>query len=314
MASPLNIKLCLQEHTKIIGVEMSDIKSIVVLESGFGAREILPSQVLTIAIISLIVIIGLYVLRSVGLFTLAKKQNLKSAWLSFIPFVWIYVPAKVMGTIVLGRKPVKNFAIIVTVVFALTEIISFVITFLANFPLIGYYLQGGKVYIASLETYNESIKAMGFLPYIFSGSIYVKGIVYPYNNLILLNTILTILSSTYNILSLVSVVLTVLVYIGLFRKFWPSRYVLATVLSVIGFFPIMAFVIRNKKAINFNEYMRSRYYGHGFNPYGGAYPNGMNTNSTSQQSSTTAKQPPNPFEEFDNAEDKSDPFGFNDKQ
>lgn len=291
---------------------MSNIKSII-LKDGFSTLEFYSSDVLIIAIISLVITIALYLLRSFGLYTLAKNQGLKKGWISFIPFVWIYVPAKIMGTIIIGRKPYKNFAIFATVFFALNEVIVLVITFFANFPLIGYYLQGGEVYLANAEIYNQSLKAMGFTPYIFSNTVFVRGIIYPYSNLMLLGTILSILNFVSNILSLVSIVVTVLVYIGLFRKFWPERYVLATVLSVLGLFPIMAFIIRKKKAINYNEYIRSRYYGHGFNPYAGSSTRSNNYGATGGNASSQVKEPESPFEEFEKDNKQDDPFDFNDK-
>ncbi len=291
---------------------MSNIKSII-FKDGFSTFEFHSSEVLIMVIISLAISIALYLLRSFGLYTLAKNQGLKKRWIAFIPFVWIYVPAKIMGTIIIGRKPYKNFAILATVFFALNEVVALSITFLANFPLIGYYLQGGEVYVANAEIYNESLKAMGFTPYIFSSSIFVRGIVYPYSNLMLIGTILSILDFASSILSIVSIVLTVLVYIGLFRKFWPQRYVLATVLSVLGFFPIMAFIIRKNKAINYNEYMRSRYYGHGFNPYGGSSTHTNNYGATGGNASSQVKEPESPFEEFENSNKQDDPFDFNDK-
>ena len=291
---------------------MSNMKKII-LNNGFQAIEILPAEVLTFAIIWLTIVIALYLFRSIGLFTLAKRQNLKCAWLSFIPFAWIYVPAKIMGTIIIGRKPYKNFATFATIIFVLNEVIALTITVLANFPLVGYYLQGGEVYLASYETYNQSLKAMGFSPYIFSdNTVFVKGIIYPYSNQMVIGTILAIMSLVSNVLSIVSIFVTVLVYIGLFRKFWPERYVLATVLSVLGLFPIMAFVIRKKKAINFNEYMRSRYYGHRYNPYGGVNPNAGGYGA-SQTGQNTTKEPDCPFEEFEQEKGGDDPFDFNEK-
>ena len=291
---------------------MSNIKSII-LNDGFSTFEFVWSEVLIIAIISMVITIGLYRLRSFGLYTLAKKQGLKKTWLSFIPFLWIFIPAKLIGTIVIGRKAYKNFATFATIFFALNEIIALTITILVNFPLVGYYLQGGEVYIANTEIYNESLKAMGFSQYIFSSTIFVRGIIYPYSNLALVGTILSILSFVSNILSIVSIVVTILVYVGLFRKFWPQRHVLATVLSVLGFFPIMVFVIRKKNAVSFSEYMRSRYYGHGFNRYGGSFTNGNNYGATSGNAQTNVKEPESPFEEFEKDNQQDDPFDLNNK-
>jgi hypothetical protein len=110
------------------------------------------------------------------------------------------------------------------------------------------------------------------------------------------------------------------VYIALFRKFWPQHYVLATVLSVLGLFAPFVFAIRKKNAVNFSEYMRSRYnmyytpYGnpYGRPPYGNPYGNPYANPNAEQQT-----PPEHPFSEFAERGEANpgDPFEeFSDKK
>ncbi len=297
----------------IVGENMKDI--VWYFETGFNPVKILPAEVLTCVGVYFAIELVLYLFRSIGLYTLAKKQGTKKAWLSFIPLLWLYVAGKVMGMIVIGGKPYKGFALLATIVFSVSEVIALAVNFIAYFPLVGYYLQGGEVYFANEEIYNESLKAMGFSPYYFSYyTVFVRGIVYPYPNLQAMNVVLTVLDLVNSFLSLISICLTILVFMGLFRKFYPEHYILATVLSAIGLFPIMVFVVRNKKAINFNDYIRSRYYGHGYNPYAGSNTGNSQENTFANGSSSGRQEKPeSPFEEFENRKEEDDPFGFDNK-
>ena len=74
-------------------------------------------------------------------------------------------------------------------------------------------------------------------------------------------------------------------------------------LSFFGLFPIFAFAIRDKKAVDFNEYIRRRYYGAGFTPYGNRY-YGERGNPYGQSNGNAGSEP---FGEFDNRPDE--PFG-----
>ncbi len=295
------------------------MKNIVYYFTDMENMEIKPAEVITAVCLNVAVIICFYVLRSIALYTLAKKQDVKNRWLCFVPFLWLYVASKLMGTIIIGGKTYKHFTLVATIVFALSEIISLVVIFFEYFPLVGYYLSGGEVNVANMTVYKNSLKIQGYEPYYFAAdSIFVKGYMhYPYDH-ITTGKVLTILNLFGGVLSLASLVLAILIYTGFFRKFWPERYVLATVLSVMGLFPIMAFVVRKKKPIDFNEYMRSRYYGHGYNPYGGATYHGQGNHygqtPPNGRGEYSRPEPESPFGEFeDNKKDEDDPFGFDNR-
>ena len=140
----------------------------------------------------------------------------------------------------------------------------------------------------------------------------------PYGeSLVLMNNILRILNIFSTILGIAATIVEVFVYINLFKTYWPQNYTFASILSIfIGLFPVLVFVIRNKKAIDFNEYVRSMYgarYGAPYNPYN-PYNTNNNPNNQQDQGKTwddvSARQasgkPEEPFSEFNNDNNDND--------
>jgi hypothetical protein len=42
----------------------------------------------------LAVIIAFYALRSIAIFVMAKRRNIKNAWMAFLPCIWFYTACK----------------------------------------------------------------------------------------------------------------------------------------------------------------------------------------------------------------------------
>ena len=61
--------------------------------------------------IALAIVIAFYLLRSIGLFVLAKRQNVKHAYLAWIPLVWFYLLCKLIGKVRLFNMPYEKIAI-----------------------------------------------------------------------------------------------------------------------------------------------------------------------------------------------------------
>ena len=87
---------------------------------------------------------------------------------------------------------------------------------------------------------------------------------------------------------------------------------LASLLSIfLGLFPIFMFAIRKKSAVNWADYMRSRYGAYG-NPYGNPYNNPYNGGGNSAENAQTPfedfeKKKEEPFKDFED-KNKQDPF------
>ena len=268
----------------------------------------------------LAIIAVFYVLRSIGIYVLAKRIGFKNTYLAWIPFAWIYLLGKIAGDVTFFGNRFKNFTIFLTIVFCLAEAITLVESFLMYFPLVGYFLSGGEVYVASASSASikASMTALNLKEY--TGSILVgKNFVMPYANLDAVNVALSVFGYVNYVLEIVKLVFLVLAYSSIFRKYLPGHYFVATLFSAIGLFAPFIFAVRKNKAMNYQEYMRQKY----ANIYGNAYRQGGVSNQNYQQTKDTPDtpfsefaekgevNPKDPFEEFsDNAKanDKDDPF------
>ena len=272
---------------------------------GFQAFELLPWQIFLYFGLTLLVPLVFYILRSLGLYKLAQKEKVKNSFLAWIPLAWVFVAGKVMGKVSLGGKVIKSFGLILTLIFVFAELLNLVALFLAYFPLVGYYLQGGQVYYCEYGVIESGGVPAYLQQYYFDGQIFVDGIIYPYANLRLVGLIYAIISYLSIPLDLIATVLLAIAYIGIFKKYFPDHFILATVLSVLGLEGPFIFAVRNKKAVNYQDYMRSKY----FSSFG-AYTQRPYEPTREQEK---RRPEPKPFEEFDNNSGKDDPFKDFDK-
>ena len=246
--------------------------------------------------VSLAVSLTFYVLRSIGIYKLAKNNGYAHAFLGWIPFAWIYLAGKMCGNVTFFGKKFGGFVVLLVTMFSVTQALNLVYYFLTYYPIAGYFLQGGTIYYVS-----SSSDVQGWVEYPLRYNIYTETDItvnYLYSQaFIKFFNALVIIS---NILDLVMIVLSVTFYFALFGKFWPAHSFIASILSVFGLFGVFAFVIRNKKPMTREEFLRMRY-GYYQNPYGGAPNNGAGA----------PKPPETPFPEFaDRGEiDPGDPFG-----
>lgn len=265
-------------------------EGLTVVSDGIEIRLFSFGGLATIVCIVLAVQIALYVLRSLGIYTLAKRHGIKNAFIAWIPYAWIYTACKLIGETKIFGWAFEKLALIIMIIASTYGVFKFVVNYFDYVPIVGYILQGGEFW-AEIEngvlTYNPSELVD------FRNPFDTKAI----------NVIVKIMDISNIVLNLVVLVATVFMYINLFRKFIPQHYVLYAVLSVVGLFPIFVFVIRKKEAVNYVDYLRSRYYYYN-EPYGQKPPHG------------SQKPPEHPFEEFADKGDKDpgDPFAeFSDK-
>ncbi|MBQ3219532.1 MAG: sulfur globule family protein [Clostridia bacterium] len=266
--------------------------------------EISHGGIIASVVISLLIMLAFYALRSIGIFVLAKRQNVKHAFLAFIPCVWMYTACKIIGNLKTFGSTFAKLAWVFACIFAVAEILTLVYNVLAYYPLVGNLLIGNKnvYYVDNVEKFLTS--NLGYYEYwTGDGFVYDNTFIWPYSPkaeavILKLTSVTTWLSLVFDI---ASIFVTVHVYIALFRKFWPQHYILATVLSFLGLFAPFVFVIRKKEAIKYSDYLRSRYnayygpYGNPYgrpphgNPYGNPYGNAYGGQDT---------QPEHPFAEF----------------
>ena len=261
----------------------------------------ISSTAVWLSVIAIIAVaLVFYALRSVGVYTLTKKAGIKHVWMSFVPLLWVFVAAQLVGQVRIFGVAIKKFHVWFFVVFAVCQTIFFLDDFLALMPLVGYYLQGGTISIAG--------KAFATIDYPYLSDVYTSTMVnVGYLKSDVFFKIRNIVIIMAEVLNLVEIVFTVFFYSGLFRKYFPQRYMLATLLSLfLGLFAPFVFAIRNNKAIDYQEYIRSKYR----NVYG---PNPYDSQNGSGQ---TYRKPEEPFGEYkeNSNEQNSNPFSeFDDK-
>lgn len=250
------------------------------------------------------VAIAFYVLRSIGVFVMAKRRKIKSKYLAFVPLLWIYPVCKLIGEVGFFGSTFGKMAWLVCLVFTLAGLMNAVSDALVYYPLVGNFLLGRPLFLVIDPSVNT--EAMGWAPFWLYGSgIYVdESFVYPYSNILAMENFLSVFSLITMLFGAVSEILAIYVYVRFFRKYYPQHFILAAVLSFMGLFAPFAFAIRHNDAVNYADYVRARM----GNPYG-FYGTGGNVNRT--------PPPDYPFEEFAGRgeKDPGDPFSeFPDKK
>ena len=259
--------------------------------------DLTRGKALGIAVVPLLVTLLFYVLRSVGLFTLAKRKGLKNVWLSWIPCGWIYIACMLVGETRVFGISFKKAALWLAIIFAVGELLSLVYDFIKWFPYVAYFFAGGEITIKNTA----------------SGSFIIPG--NDFNNFFPnVETLgFGIMNTFSSVCGVIVSIATIFLYINIFRKYYPQHYIIASVFSFLGLFGPFVFSIRNRKETKYSDYIRARYgnmYGPYSNPYNGD-PNDPRYGDPRYGQNYREERPPEtPFKDF--AErgdvDPGDPF------
>lgn len=259
--------------------------------------DLTRGKALGIAVVPLLVTLLFYVLRSVGLFTLAKRKGLKNVWLSWIPCGWIYIACMLVGETRVFGISFKKAALWLAIIFAVGEALSLVYNFIKWFPYVAYFFAGGEITIKNTA----------------SGSFIIPG--NDFNNVFpsVESAGFIVMNAASSVCELIVSVSTIFLFINIFRKYYPQHYVLASVFSFLGLFGPFVFSIRNRKEVNYGDYIRARYgnmYGPFSNPYNGNPNDPRYADPRYGQNYREERPPETPFKDF--AErgdvDPGDPF------
>ncbi len=268
---------------------------------GFSNPSVSQGEIIAYVAITTAITIALYILRSIGLFVMAKRAGIKHAFIAWIPCAWMFTACKLIGNKVLFMgKPISKLAIIFCVIFSVSELCVVLIDAITYFPLIGNYLMGRDIYIV-ISSETEPIK--GLTQYMWMADVYYdSSFVNPYGNAVYaIDTFLRILNYVSIPFDIANIFVVITVYVNLFKRYLPNHYLLAAIVSLLGFFAPFVFAVRKREPMNYIDYLRSRYQ---HNPY---YGNPYANNPQGQQGQ---RSPEHPFSEFAGRGevDPGDPF------
>ncbi len=222
----------------------------------------------------------LFVLQGFGLYKMAKNRGLKNKAFAFVPFLNLWYIGKLAGECNFFGQKVKRAGMYAMIAQIVTTVLS-VLTIAAEMYL---WLEHGKPQITELETaYWPNLNGFDFTVFKF----------YDISGFVL------------SIFQLVYEIFLVVLLMGLYKQYAPKNYLALGILTL--FMPmsryIIIFVLRGRKAIDYEAYMRARreaymrQYQQYHNPYGSPYQN-PNAYGNGQSEQYQPRKPEDPFEEF----------------
>ena len=237
----------------------------------------------------------LFILQGIGLYTMAKKRSMNNKWLAFVPFANIYYIGKLTGECDVFGQKMKRAGLYTMIANTLVTLVYFSVIAVELYL---YITQGLP------DKYNE----LNYTPqwYNLTG---FAATAYEYYALS---------GHFISILQLAAEVLMLILLMGLLRKYTPKHYVWLGLLSALVPVSryIVIFILRNRKEIDYVEYVRAQreaffrqqqqyrdMYGNPNgrnNPYGNPYQNPYGNPYGNQNQQTGEQQPveEDPFSEF----------------
>ncbi|MBQ7770794.1 MAG: hypothetical protein IJ284_03565 [Clostridia bacterium] len=252
------------------------------------------------AIVSASIGLIVFLLQGLALYCMAKKRKLRYKGLAFVPFANILLMGRLAGDTTFFGQRIKRAGLYAMI----AQIIVTVLV--CSYILSDIYLhQSGCIRYEAVDDALEQFRVhwnegTRFQKFLFN---------YTYDVVYLLHMIL----------GLASEILMLMLLSSLYKKYAPDSYVWMTVLTL--FVPlascVILLVLRNRKAVDYQAYMRAKheaymrrnqqYYGQGgYNPYGGS-PYGGYQQGYGQQSAPQNK-PEEPFSEFASDKKQDEPF------
>ena len=239
-----------------------------------------------------------FILQGIGLSRMAKNRQIGKRWLAFVPFANIWYIGKLVGVCdVFGQKMKRTGLYTMLAQIAITVFCAFIVV-----AEIYLYKVGG---LPKLDQWN--------VPY-WGLSGFAGNVESFYSNS---DYILLIFELIYQILLLILV-------LGLYKRYYPKNFTflgfLALLVPLSRF--IVIFALRNRKAIDYEAYIRARReaymrqqqqyrnaYGNPYqNPYGNPYGRPYNTSGQQSYGGQTAPNVDEPFSEFSSDKKGESPF------
>lgn len=201
-----------------------------------------------------------FVLKGVGLYTIARRENVKHAEFAFIPFLSIYLLGKIIGGVKIFGYHVKNLGLVT------------MITMITYYVLAAVY-DGFMCYENVVELFTTGEVGSVIESY---GSVWVDVVLY-------------VLMAVF---ALIYLVLEVFLIFSFFLYYGGKYQMLYSLLSIFidPLFGILVFALRKKERFDYGNYMKMR-----FDSYKGTRSGGGFNNP---QEPFTTNDDKDPFEEY----------------
>lgn len=200
-------------------------------------------SLIAIILIPVFIYLIFFVFEGIGLFSIAKREGYKYAWLAFVPFANSYLIGKFSGDCTFCGKRIKKIGTWVL----LTELLSFIFT-------MGYNILTFLIYYTDMFVDFKTLNRVEIYGVYFDQFVLSE----PLN---IMNIALEFTSYLFN---LVYMFFFIIAIINFFRRYSARNSFPLTMWSVAGhilglpLYNIFIFAVRNNKPVNYAEYMRKR--------------------------------------------------------
>lgn len=207
----------------------------------------------------------MYVFRGIALSYMAKKRQLKIWYFAWIPFLAIYLIGKLAVSVKIFNYQVKRIGLIVMIV----ELVYFLCA--AAYQYYFYAPLSFSILLGQLDSAQVITEYNAIYDYISSTKAAYAAM------------------TGLSLLHLVLLLLQILLYFGIFRRYSPKQAFIFVLISMfVNFmFGVLLFIIRKRESVDYDAYVREqirRMYGN--NPRYGGTPNGGNSDGEKRSSDT----------------------------
>ena len=252
--------------------------------------------------IALCLWLPVFILQGIGLYKMAKKRGLKQKWFAFLPFLNIYYLGKLTGDCLVFGHKIKRAGLCVMISQIASAVVMSAYLVLKTILHVTY----GEYIEITTQGYYATYEWVG-LP---SQGEWLRRILLLLDGSGGMIGILQIVEVVYKLFLLI-------LLINFFHKYAPRQAIIFSLISCLA--PearyIFIFVLRNRQAINYEEYLRKEreefarrqsQNGRPYGPYGpyGPYTGGPSSYGQGEKKETSAP-PEDPFAEFGSSQ-KSD--------
>lgn len=213
-------------------------------------------------IIAASITIACFVLKGIGLYTIAKREGIKNPFLAFIPFASYYLLGKIVGSCKVFGYHVKNLGVIAMIAMLINTALSVTYNVLMYSDKIIEWVQTGVI-----DALPESY-----------GNVWVDVVLQ--------------LSST--IAGLIYIVADVFLVMTFFMYYGKKNQLSFSLLSIFiePLFGVFVFVVRKNKRFNYSQYVKMRFDSYRGNQSGGGFNN-------PQQPFATDNKSADPYSDYD---------------